>query len=123
MHWPTWQTLFTQLPLAQSVERRQVLPRAQPEHVPPQSTSVSGPFRMWSVQLGPAQALLSQMVLAQSLPCRQNWPGSHFLHVSPPQSTSVTSSFLTASLQWSGKTTVMSGGSARSEFAGVALSP
>jgi hypothetical protein len=61
--------------------------------LPPQSTSVSAPFLMPSLQLaatGVAQTLLPlQKPLMQSVPTIQIFPLAHAKHVPPPQSTSV----------------------------------
>jgi len=60
--------------------------------LPPQSTSVSAPFLMPSLQLaaaGVAQTPLLQKPLMQSVPTKQFFPFAHAKHVPPPQSTSV----------------------------------
>jgi hypothetical protein len=52
VHVGTAHALELHTPLAQSVASSHRLPVAQGVHVPPQSTSLSRPFIVWSVQLG-----------------------------------------------------------------------
>ena len=91
-----------QVALLQSAPTPQVLPLAHlVMHEPPQSTSLSLPFLMPSVQVGSgaAQTPAEQLVLEQSALALQVLPLAHLLAQEPPQSTSVSVPFLTRSLQ------------------------
>ncbi|CAF3570661.1 unnamed protein product [Rotaria sordida] len=71
---------------------------------PPQSSSVSGPFSVLSLQVGakidvPRQITPSQTSLIQSLLTLHFKPSSHFGHSPPPQSSSVSGPFSVLSLQ------------------------
>ena len=68
--------------------------------VPPQSTSVSGPFFTVSVQIGAEHFLVtpSQTPLVQSAVVAQVFPSAHFAQL-PPQSTSVSDPFFELSPQ------------------------
>src|SRR4051794_2504976 len=93
VHMPAGHTALAQSPLT-----TQTLPAAQPGHTPPpQSTSVSRPFFVMSVQLGPAQTFPTQELLTQSPLTRQARPPLHFGHIPPPQSTAVSMPFFTMS--------------------------
>jgi hypothetical protein len=113
------QTAPLQDPLAQSAGTRHVRPFAHVPHVaPPQSTSVSVPFRMRSSHAGAgaAQTCPAQTRLAHCAPVRhstqtpsahapfaqsdapeQARPVPHCPHEGPPQSTSLSSPFATRS--------------------------
>jgi hypothetical protein len=68
--------------------------------MPPQSTSVSLPFMMLSVQLMPAQVPLVQWLLTQSEASSQSSSvPQRGQAVGPPQSTSVSAPFMTPSSQ------------------------
>jgi hypothetical protein len=73
---------------AQSVPTRQFKPAAHFGQVPPQSTSVSLPFRTLSVQLGAEQVTLHTPA-KQSVAAPHFLPVPHFPQLGPPQSTSV----------------------------------
>jgi hypothetical protein len=68
---------------------------------PPQSTSVSLPFLIPSMQVAVAAAQTPelQLLLLQSALTRQALPFAHFEVQLPPQSTSVSSPFFTVSVQ------------------------
>jgi hypothetical protein len=87
-----WQTPFSQLLLWQlPSDDPQALPSAQRRvgaHEPPQSTSVSLPFRTPSVQLAPAHEPPEQLPLTQSLLPLQVSPVPQSLQL-PPQSMSL----------------------------------
>ncbi len=95
------QTPAEQLVLEQSALTPQVLPLAHlAAHVPPQSTSLSLPFLIPSVQVGSAvQIPATQLVLVQSVPARQVLPLAQSAAQLPPQSTSVSVPFFTPSVQ------------------------
>ncbi len=65
----------------------------QPGHVPPQSVSVSVPFRCPSEQLGVAQRPAVQTWVMQSAPAAQEAPTAQAGQLGPPQSTSVSAPF------------------------------
>ena len=91
------QELLTQSPLPMHI-----LPTAQRAHMvgPPQSTSVSPPFRTMSVQVGVWQRDMEQTLLRQSDPARQLKPLAQRGHaVAPPQSVSVSPPFWVMSVQ------------------------
>src|SRR3954452_1216512 len=79
---------------------RQTLVLVEGLQLPPQSTSVSAPFLMWSVHENAAleQTPARQLPLWQSSNLEQALPPGQGLH-SPPQSTAVSFPFLTPSLQ------------------------
>jgi hypothetical protein len=84
--------------LSQSVERRHALPAVHlRQTVPPQSTSVSDPFRTVSEHVAVWHALPVHTVLWQSNADWHALPAAHFGHV-PPQSRSVSFPFLTPSV-------------------------
>jgi hypothetical protein len=94
-----WHSPPMQFPPWQSVPSRQALLAAQagqPESAPPQSTSVSVPFRTLSVHVRAAQAPPTQTRLAQSPPALHFWAVAQPAQ-GPPQSTSVSVLFFTAS--------------------------
>jgi hypothetical protein len=93
------QTLPLQEPLEQSPPTLQVLPAAQGEQNPPQSTSVSTPFFTPSKQLGTWQVPAEQTPLWQSLPAPQVFPLAQERQTPPPQSTAVSLPFFTPSMQ------------------------
>jgi hypothetical protein len=102
-HIATWQTPAMQTPSTQLVP---LVPHPLPfphfiGQVPPQSTSVSLPFLIVSVHSGAAHAfvLAGQTPLAQSPPVAHPLPSAHRLPGAqvPPQSTSVSLPFLSAS--------------------------
>ncbi|CAF1169825.1 unnamed protein product [Rotaria sordida] len=73
-------------------------------NAPPQSSSVSGPLSVLSLQVGaendvPRQITPSQTSLIQSLLTLHFKPSSHFGHNPPPQSSSVSGPFSVLSLQ------------------------
>ena len=73
---------------------------AQPGHVePPQSVSVSAPFRMPSAQLPCWQSPLLHTCVEQSVGAKQAAPGAQAAQAVPPQSVSVSLPFLTPSVQ------------------------
>lgn len=85
----------------QSASRAHVLINAQgPQVAPPQSTSVSSPDFVLSVQDGggAAQTAAVQMPLIQSLCDRQARPVAHGEHA-PPQSGAVSLPFFSPSVQ------------------------
>src|SRR5690348_10465798 len=83
--------LAVHFPPAQSVGFKHVLPSAHFPHVPPpQSTSVSAPFFILSLQVAAAvQTLPAHVALEQSAATRHALPSWHGGHIPPPQSTSV----------------------------------
>jgi hypothetical protein len=84
------QVPFVQLPPAQSVGNLHFCPGKQVGHVPPpQSISLSLPFRILSVQEGCAQAPVKHEPLKQSRPAAQRRPDAHGVQPPPPQSMSV----------------------------------
>jgi hypothetical protein len=87
--------------LSQSSGTPHKRPSAQGAQLPPQSASVSVPFLTPSAQFGNSQKpeLTLQTPLVQSPPKLQRLPGSHFAHVGPPQSTSVSSPLCAESSQ------------------------
>ena len=79
-----------QTPEAQSPPFTQERAASQPGHTPPpQSTSVSLPFFVVSVQDGARQVKSWQTKLLQSDETTQACDGAQGEHVAPPQSTSV----------------------------------
>jgi hypothetical protein len=73
---PAWQTPFRQIPLWQSLFTKQVLPFAQGGQTgPPQSTSVSLPFLIPSLQV--AMAVAEQVPFTQVAPEKHVLPGQH----------------------------------------------
>jgi hypothetical protein len=93
-----WQVVL-HTALVQSVPPVQSLPSPHLPHVPPQSMSLSLPLRAPSVQPGVTQTLPVQTPLWQSVAPAQAPPDGHFGHAVPPQSTSVSPPFFTASEQ------------------------
>jgi hypothetical protein len=88
-----------QWPLVQSCAEVHTLPSAHGGHWAPQSTSVSVPFLIMSVQLGVAQWPAEQTRLMHWGPDVQVRPFAHGMHiVAPPQSTSPSLPFFTLSL-------------------------
>lgn len=85
--WPSG-TGDPQVKMPQSLSATQVLPTAQAPQLPPQSTSLSSPFLIPSVQVGAAQTPLAQLAEAQSAVTLQAALGAHFIQA-PPQSLSV----------------------------------
>lgn len=88
--------------LEQSAARAQLEPSLQAGQLPPQSTSVSLPFLAPSLQLGAwhLAGLPEHTPLVQSPATLHSLPSAHLVvHVSPPQSTSVSPPFLTLSGQ------------------------
>ncbi len=86
--------------LTQSLALRHFLVSAQAGQVaPPQSTSVSSPFWVRSVQLAFWQMLLRHTLLTQSPCLRHFWVWTHAGQVAPPQSTSVSSPLCALSVQ------------------------
>ena len=94
-----WQTLPEQTELVQSVGRVQLLPGVQRLHdvAPPQSTALSPPFSMPSVQVAVWHVTLHEP-LSQSEPETQTLPGGQPGQV-PPQSWSVSEPFFVLSMQ------------------------
>jgi hypothetical protein len=90
-------------PLAQSPATRQAFAVAQGRHPPepPQSTSVSVPFLIVSVQPAATHffAVASHLRLMQSALTAQAFVFAHFVVHEPPQSTSVSVPFFTTSAQ------------------------
>jgi hypothetical protein len=82
----------------QSAAAPQIFPVAQGGQAPPQSTSVSVPFLIASLQEGGAQTEASQTRLSQSPGEEHPFPRAHPGHP-PPQSTSVSVPFLRPSAQ------------------------
>lgn len=99
-------------PLAQSLPAWHRPPTSHAGHSPPQSTSVSVPFGMASVQLGTAHDPSSQTPLSQSAAREQDAPEPQRGQF-PPQSTSVSSPLRSPSRQWAGAQTPGSEGRAR----------
>jgi hypothetical protein len=96
---------FTHTSFAQSAGTRHVSPVGHPAQTgPPQSTSVSPPFLTPSMQLGGTHLPDWQLSLMQSLPTPHESPFGHagapslIGELEPPQSTSVSLSFLTPSV-------------------------
>src|SRR5205085_78922 len=87
----------TQPKRAQSAGALHVLPLAQPAHAPPQSTSVSEPFRTPSVQVS-VHLPPAHTPDAQSPGAAPAFRSAHLGHA-PPQSTSASLPCLTPSLQ------------------------
>src|SRR5262245_31640821 len=90
-----------QVPFTQSPPTRHFLPTAhlgQPP-LPPQSTSVSAPFLIRSLQVTFWHTLLVHTPEAQSRGSAQPSPSAQAGQVAPPQSTSVSSPSLTLLLQ------------------------
>jgi hypothetical protein len=84
---------------AQSAAFVHFFPGGQPAQVPPpQSISVSVPFRVLSLQPAPWQTLAVQTPLEQSVPVVQPPPLPHFGQEAPPQSVPVSVPFFTVSL-------------------------
>jgi hypothetical protein len=83
--------------LTQSVPVEQSRVFAQALHVPPQSTSVSAPFRTPSLQVASAQALPVHTPLEQSVVSVHACPAPQVAHAAPPQSMSVSVPFFTPS--------------------------
>jgi hypothetical protein len=97
----------TQYPLPQSVLTPHSLPRLHFAHVPPQSTSVSAPFRSPSLHEMQRPAA-EQVLLAQSALAVQSLPSAQRAHVvEPPQSTSVSPPFFTASVHVAARHTLL----------------
>jgi hypothetical protein len=67
---------------------------------PAQSSSVSLPFTLSSLQFEAVQRSFWQTPLAQSEFSSQSWFAPHFPQLAPPQSMSVSSSFTLMSAQW-----------------------
>jgi hypothetical protein len=93
---PSLQLLAVQTPATQAAEEQsagtlQCLPSAHfCVHTPPQSTSVSEPFFLPSLQLGPTQTPPEHEPDVQSVPARQPEPiGQRSVQSVPPQSMSV----------------------------------
>jgi len=85
---------------AQSPSTLHTRPGAQPGQVPPpQSVSVSPPFRTPSEQLADWQTFDWQLPLWQSAPVLHPCPSEQGPHVAPPQFRPVSSPLRTASLQ------------------------
>jgi len=99
----TTQAPSEQRPETQSPPEPHRLPTAHPSHVPPQSSSVSGPFLTLSEQDGAAQTsgVPSQTPLAQSKAAVQDLPFAQGAQ-GPPQSESVSLPFFTPSSQADG---------------------
>src|SRR4051812_27962461 len=99
-------TPFMQSVLAQSLLPLQGCPIGHgPQMPPPQSTPVSVPFLMPSLQVGTtggAHTPFTQSVLWQSLPLLQGCPFMHFGHAPPPQSVPVSVPFLMPSTHVAG---------------------
>jgi hypothetical protein len=91
--------LEAQTPLAQSLARAQAAPAPQGLQLPPQSTAVSLPFLIPSVQLGCAQENAEQTPLAQSPPMMHVLAPSQAGQPPPPQSMSVSLPFRLPSTQ------------------------
>jgi hypothetical protein len=83
--------------LMQSVGTLQPPPAGHLAQLPPQSTSVSRPFMVPSLQLGALHTLPVQTPDVQSVPAAHARVTSHFGHAAPPQSTSVSRPFFTTS--------------------------
>jgi len=93
---------LTQFAFWQSPATEQRLPSAHffvGAQLPPQSTSVSVPFLVLSLQLDVWQTLVVQTKLAQSAPAEQLLPLAQPEHIVPPQSMSLSLPFLMVSLQ------------------------
>jgi hypothetical protein len=89
-----WQTLSVQCAELQSASEKQRFVEAQGTQLgPPQSTSVSVPFRAPSLQVGAWQTLPEQTEVTQSVPARQCLVTAHRPHAPPPQSMSVSAPF------------------------------
>jgi hypothetical protein len=82
--------------LAQSLPLLQARPVAQSRHEPPQSTSLSSPFLISSLQVAATQSFREQTWLAQSLASAQACPVSQPVQP-PPQSASDSLPFFTPS--------------------------
>jgi hypothetical protein len=98
-------TPAVQTPLRQSFAPAQPLPSAHlGQFGPPQSTSVSPSFWIPSLHVGAGatQTPAVQTPLRQSFPPLQPLPSAHLAQWGPPQSTSVSLSFLTPSLHVAG---------------------
>jgi len=93
------QLSLAQSALWQSWSMRQSAPEAQGRHAPPQSTSVSSPFRVPLVQcVGAVHCPAVHVALAQSVFPVQVREAPHFVPQEPPQSTSVSVPFFTPSV-------------------------
>jgi hypothetical protein len=95
-----WQMLFTQWLLLQSLEVAQPAEsRHGPQAAPPQSVSVSVPFRCPSLQPGAAQTKDGEQYPdVQSAPVMQAPPSGQSPHEAPPQSVSVSVALRTPSV-------------------------
>ena len=83
-----------------SLKSAQEPPHHSPLHVPVGAPELVGAVGVWGVGTGVVHVPVSHWPLAQSRgPSAQPWPSAHFAHPLPPQSTSVSSPFLTPSEQ------------------------
>src|SRR5262249_15901937 len=92
--------VVAQLELMQSESALHFAPAAHlVVQVPPQSTPLSVPFKILSLQLSIAQTGSVHVPLLQSLATAHPSPSPHFGHMVPPQSLAVSSPFCTPSVQ------------------------